>query len=49
VPYCQKYAPSDCFFGDFVHWVYYTAYLCDVRTIDFPLAITFEMEFHMLR
>jgi len=20
VPYYQKYAPTDCFFGDFVHW-----------------------------
>jgi len=19
-PYCQKYAPTDCFFGDFAHW-----------------------------
>jgi len=20
VPYCQKYTPTDCFFGDFAHW-----------------------------
>jgi len=20
VPYCQKYTPADCFFGDFAHW-----------------------------
>jgi len=19
-PYCQKYTPTDCFIGDFVHW-----------------------------
>jgi len=22
VPYCQKHTPTDCFFGDFAHWVY---------------------------
>jgi len=21
VPYCQKYIPTDCFFGDLSHWV----------------------------
>jgi len=21
VPYCQKYTPTDCFFGDFSYWV----------------------------
>jgi len=21
VPYCQIYTPTDCFFGDFAHWV----------------------------
>jgi len=21
VPYCQKYTPKDCFFGDFARWV----------------------------
>jgi len=21
VSYCQKYTPTDCFFGDFAHWV----------------------------
>jgi len=20
VPYCQKYTPTDCFFGEFAHW-----------------------------
>jgi len=20
VPYCQKYTPTDCIFGDFAHW-----------------------------
>jgi len=20
VPYCQKYTPTDCFFGYFAHW-----------------------------
>jgi len=20
-PYCQNYTPTDCFFGDFAHWV----------------------------
>jgi len=20
VPYCQKYTPTYCFFGDFAHW-----------------------------
>jgi len=20
VPCCRKYTPTDCFFGDFVHW-----------------------------
>jgi len=22
VPYCQKYTPTDCFFGHFAHWEY---------------------------
>jgi len=22
VPYCQKYTPTNCFLGDFAHWVW---------------------------
>jgi len=21
LPYCQKYTPTNCFFGDFAHWL----------------------------
>jgi len=28
VPYCQKYTPTDCFFGEFAHWM--LLYICRV-------------------
>jgi len=35
-PYCQKYSPTDCFFGDFAHWVIITNSLpCKVISIFF--------------
>jgi len=27
VPYCQKYIPTNCIFGDFAHWVLLNVYL----------------------
>jgi len=28
VPYCQKYTPTDCLFGEFAHWM--LLYICRV-------------------
>jgi len=40
VPYCQKYTPTDCFFGDFTYWV---------RGIRKYLLKKLEVAFHLYK
>jgi len=40
VPYCQKYTPTDCVFGDFAHWVVHTYRYIVYESLRITITIT---------